>query len=611
MALLCALGVASALAGCRDATQARVIVRTNVPYRPGVNLAVWATSRATSAADAPVSTSEEPWLDDGALGDLVVTPPGRTDDALHLQIVLGLGRSAASCSATDAKGCIVARRRLAFVPHTGLRVPVVLHLACDSVVCDQDSTCNYLGKCVSAAVDAAACASAEGCVLPGDETPAIVPLDGGRAADADAADAPFDAGPPGVPVDLASGFGHSCVRLEDGRTKCWGANQSPLGLGDLRGRGGAPNEMGAKLPALDLGPGRTALRLGLGRDHSCAVLDNGQVKCWGKNGSGELGLGDSLTRGQVPNQMGAALPAVDLGPGRTATAVALGHNHTCALLDTREVKCWGANQEGQLGLGDNVARGLLPGQMGAALPVVDLGQGRAVLELGARAGHTCARLDDGSLKCWGRNGTGQLGLGDPLSRGAGPNDMGLLLPTVDLGPGRSASALAVGESHTCALLDNAQVKCWGANQHGTLGLEGGTRGAAPGQMGANLPALDLGTARTARSIAVGWIHTCVVLDDGTGKCWGFNDSGQLGLGDALARGAGAAQMGDSLPSIDLGPGPRPLRFSAGYRNTCALLEGNRVKCWGQGAQGPNGIGDQITRGDAPGEMGVNLPFLEF
>jgi alpha-tubulin suppressor-like RCC1 family protein len=190
--------------------------------------------------------------------------------------------------------------------------------------------------------------------------------------------------------------------------------------------------MGAALPAVNLGAGRTALQITAGFNHTCARLDDGSVKCWGWNFSGELGLGDTQYRGDGPGEMGASLPAVNLGPGRTARELIGGYYHMCARLDDGSVKCWGKNNDGQLGLGDAQNRGDGPGEMGASLPAVDLGPGRTALQVAAGGAYTCARLDDGSVKCWGNNGNGQLGLGDTQTRGDGPGEMGAALPAVQL-----------------------------------------------------------------------------------------------------------------------------------------------------------------------------------
>jgi alpha-tubulin suppressor-like RCC1 family protein len=131
--------------------------------------------------------------------------------------------------------------------------------------------------------------------------------------------------------------------------------------------------MGDNLPAVDLGTGSRAVAVSAGALHTCALLDTGAVKCWGEGAYGRLGLGDAKNRGTGPKEMGDALPAVDLGARRTAVAVRAGGYHTCAILDGGGVACWGRGAEGQLGVGDTKGRGGRPNEMGDALPVVDLG----------------------------------------------------------------------------------------------------------------------------------------------------------------------------------------------------------------------------------------------
>ena len=161
-------------------------------------------------------------------------------------------------------------------------------------------------------------------------------------------------------------------------------------------------------------------------------------------------------------------------------------------------------------------------------------------------------MDDNSVKCWGRNSYGQLGLGDRNDRGDGANEMGDNLPAVSLGTGRTAKAISAGGHHTCALLDDNSVKCWGGNSY-QLGLgDQNNRGDGANEMGDNLPAVNLGTGRTAKAIGVGFDHTCALLDDNSVKCWGGNSYGQLGLGDQNNRGDGANEMGDNLPAVNLG-----------------------------------------------------------
>ena len=247
--------------------------------------------------------------------------------------------------------------------------------------------------------------------------------------------------------------------------------------------------------------------LSLGSAHACGVTRSGStyaVQCWGSNRYGQLGLGDRASRGDAPGEMGAALPAVDLS-GVPSQVVAGGY-HTCALLSAG-VACWGANERGQLGLGDTRARGDDAGEMGTALPLVPLGT-RPTVALALGDAHSCALDADGAVRCWGDNTFGQLGLGDRASRGDGPGEMGAALPTVDL-PG-PAQAIAAGGHHTCALLTDASVRCWGANDAGQLGLgDRASRGDGPGEMGAALPAVDL--PGRVQQLQAGGRHTCALL----------------------------------------------------------------------------------------------------
>jgi alpha-tubulin suppressor-like RCC1 family protein len=186
---------------------------------------------------------------------------------------------------------------------------------------------------------------------------------------------------------------------------------------------------------VDLGTGKTAVAVAAGYTYTCALLNDATIKCWG--GGGELGLGDSRNRGDQPGEMGDHLPAVDLGTNETALGVSAGYGNACALLPGGRVKCWGLNYDGQLGLGDTTTRGDAPGQMGDSLPAVNLGScwTTTAVSLGTGAGdgevHACALLNDGTVKCWGA--ASELGLGDLFNpHGSGPGQMGDNLPAVKL-----------------------------------------------------------------------------------------------------------------------------------------------------------------------------------
>jgi alpha-tubulin suppressor-like RCC1 family protein len=397
--------------------------------------------------------------------------------------------------------------------------------------------------------------------------------------------------------------------LNGGSAKRWRADDNgPLGLGSTDHRGADPNKMGDPLSPVNLGRGKTATILAANVNHTCALLNGGSVKCWGDNSWGQLGLGDRAPRGNGLFEMDDRLSSVNLGIGKRATAIAAGSSHTCALLDDGTVKCWGANFFGQLSLGYTPSRGDEPFEMGDRLPSVNLGTGKKATAIAAGLSHTCARLNDGTVKCWGRNDWGQLGLGDTDDRGVDPCEMGDDLPSVNLGTGKRATAIAAGLNHTCARLNDGTVKCWGRNDWGQLGLgDMAYRGDDPFEMGNRLPSVNLGRSKRVTAIAAGSSHTCALLDDGTVKCWGANFVGQLGLGDTARRGKGTFEMGDNLPSINLGTGKRATAIAAGSSHTCARLNDGTVKCWGQNNRGQLGLGDTDDRGGAPGEMGDSLP----
>ncbi len=371
---------------------------------------------------------------------------------------------------------------------------------------------------------------------------------------------------------LGTGRTHACALFGNGRVKCWGGNEfGKLGQGDLQNRGDGPDEMGSHLLTVDIGVGRTAAAVAVGQEHTCVILDNGRVKCWGSNASGQLGLGDTRSRGDWLGDMGDDLATVDLGTGRTAVRLAAGRSHTCALLDDGTVKCWGGNESGQLGLGDTQNRGDEPNEMGDNLPAVQLGTGVTITSVvsGAFSAHSCAMLSGYySAKCWGANGAGQLGLGDTQNRGDGPDEMGdNLLATPHWG-------IATGSECTCGTgPDNHSIECAGSgsmcgagpasesgwrfvlagygNSQLTLAGTSACTSQGPSCWSSNtiqgwtvLP-LPLRGGKTVTALSTSDRFTCVI-NNGYVQCWGANDEGQLGVGDAVDR-----QVQDDLPPVSL------------------------------------------------------------
>ncbi|MDC0669217.1 DUF4215 domain-containing protein [Nannocystis radixulma] len=400
---------------------------------------------------------------------------------------------------------------------------------------------------------------------------------------------------------------NSCVLVTGGRVKCWGRNGSgQLGLGDTANRGDEPGEMGANLPYVDLGPGLEVVDLALGSSHVCALFAGGSIKCWGSNSYGQLGQGDTADRGDQPGEMGAALPFVDVGADDVVDLSA-GGSFTCALRSDGRLKCWGWNSNGELGQGNTNDRGDNPGEMGANVPHVNLGAGKLVTVPGMGRHHSCALLTGGAIKCWGSNVGGALGVGDNLARGDSPGEMGDALLAVDVT--QAATKLAVAYWANCAVLADQSLRCWGSNTHGQLAT-GDTlaRGDQPGELGAALPVVDLGG--TVVSLVGGHTFFCARLQGGATKCWGRNTDGNLGLGDTQNRGDQPGEMGNSLPPVDLGTGKTAVELASRWLHTCARLDDGTVKCWGRNNNGELGLGDIAPRGDQPGEMGDNLPAVE-
>lgn len=411
------------------------------------------------------------------------------------------------------------------------------------------------------------------------------------------------------PRAVSAGNNDGCALGVNGAVQCWGYNiYGELGLNDTQHRGDSPGEVGPNLPVVDLGTGRTAKVVATHVLSTCAILDNDSVKCWGYNGYGQLGLGDTLNRGDAGSEMGDALPTVNLGTGRRAKAIAVGGYHTCAILDDDSLKCWGYNLYGSLGLGDTLSRGDTSNEMGDALPAVNLGTGQTVLAVTAGIYSTCAILGNRTVKCWGYNSFGQLGGDDTLNRGDQPGEMGDALPAVNLGMGRTAYAISAGAYHVCAVLDDFSLKCWGYNSSGQLGLgDVNNRGDTGNEMGDALPTVSLGSGYVPRLVSGGDAHTCTLSFGGQVKCWGSGTYGRLGYGDQTQRGDGPGEMGDALPVVSFGTNRAVLSYELGGTHACALLDDLSIKCWGQNAQGSLGLGDSNHRGDATGEMGDALP----
>jgi alpha-tubulin suppressor-like RCC1 family protein len=344
---------------------------------------------------------------------------------------------------------------------------------------------------------------------------------------------------------------------------------------------------------------------------SCAFLSNNRAKCWGGNRYGQLGRGSTSSVGAQPGQMGSALPYLDLPPDISPQSILAGTS-VCITDETARPFCWGLNDFGQLGRGNTDNYGDDPSELLSKLRNVPLHPGLEVAEVEIGLRHGCAvfapNAEGVGLKCWGLNYDGQLGQGNTNNIGSAPNQMGEFLAPVDLGKDRHPVRVAVGLDHTCVATNDEKVLCWGKNANGQLGI-GSTKsiGSKPEDMGNNLVPVKLGDQPIA-ALATGSNHTCSLDVVGKVRCWGQNDLGQLGRGDKLDFGGNSNEAATDIPPISLPAKVSDL--SCGTTHCCSLLEDHRVVCWGSNALGELGVGTKAAVGDDPNEMGTKMVAVE-
>lgn len=295
-----------------------------------------------------------------------------------------------------------------------------------------------------------------------------------------------------------------------------------------------------------------AVQVTAGWRHTCAVTSAGGVRCWGANDYGQLGDGTTLRR----------LSPVDVvGLTRGVVAISAGELHTCALTEDGEMLCWGNNREGQLGNGTTTGR-VTPGRV--------IGLPGKVQAISTGDDFTCAVTEGGAAQCWGLNDAGQLGDGTRTTR---------LTPVPVSGLAAGVQTVSARRFHTCAVTMDSAVHCWGDNEKGQLG---------DGSLIDRLrPVAVLGLSGPVTKVSLGFFHTCALISGGGVECWGANLYGQLGNGSTTFR--------EPTPGPVAGLAGGVTALSAGWVHTCAVTATGGVKCWGGNEYGRLGDGTTIDR----------------
>lgn len=345
-------------------------------------------------------------------------------------------------------------------------------------------------------------------------------------------------------VQVVAGGAHTCAVLTDGSMRCWGSN----GDGQL-GNNNQGND--SPIPVVVQGFGdKKVIAAGAGRFNTCAVTSDGAVHCWGENAYGQ----DGDPSADPSRDASTAVPNVS-----GATAVAVGDHHACAVVAGGGVKCWGNNYDGQIGNKTTSMTEFPTGALSAAgTPIT----GATAVACGYAS--TCALLGTGSVICWGAR--------------LGASGDALVPETVS--PLSGATSVSAGEdNHACSLVAAGGVRCWGYNSRGGLGDNSSP--LAPSTTAVAL----FGGITGFTSLAAGDSFTCGTLSDGTGRCWGKG-----------------AQLGHSPPISDNGSAVTvtglsgAATVSAGSFHACAVLKNGDVMCWGDNSSGALGVTDATVGG---------------
>jgi uncharacterized repeat protein (TIGR02059 family) len=326
--------------------------------------------------------------------------------------------------------------------------------------------------------------------------------------------------------------------------------------------------------------------LSLGSNHSCAVASTGGVKCWGYGTYGQLGNNASGAFSERTTPVDVHTSSSSSTALSGVSAIALGWNHSCALTTTGGVKCWGYNPTGELGDGSTFQR-TTPVDVHTSSSSSTALSGVSAIALGSQS--SCALTTDGVVKCWGLNNYGQGGYGTRINRST-PLDVHTSSSSSTALSG--VTAIDIGGFHSCAVTATGGVKCWGWSGDGQLG-----DGSSGDNTWSTTP-VDVHTSSTSntplsgvKAIALGYEHSCALTTAGGVKCWGDNNSGQLGNGSS-------GSLADRTTPVDVtGLTSGVAAIALGANHSCALTTTGGVKCWGSNYSGQLGNGSSGSSAD--------------